>query len=277
MKKFFITVRRWQIILLTLCALLFGVFVVKNILGKPGTIVLLNGTSAAGKTSIICALQKICGDAYVAMLGDDFVETYSIKHPKPESMSNDAYQVQVLSALCTHVKQLALEGKNVLVELVQFDENYEHYCSILECEKVVKILVYCPLDIMVDRLAERNKMAEHKVDLLTPLQLFTAICKLQESAHESVIDRIKTSRMNYALQAATQEINRFIKEAGVDASFEEDPFYKDFIKRFALDDDKEITLVPIHPWDLVVNSGVHTPQENAQIIAEYLKLHARLL
>ena len=237
---------------------------------KPGTIVLFNGTPATGKSSIIKALQKIYGDTYVTVLGDEFVKTYSLEHPKPESMTDDTYQVQVLSALCKQVKQLSLDGKNVFAELVQFDENYDHYCSILDCEKVVKILVYCPLDIVVDRLAERNKTVDVKVDLLIPLQLFSAIYTLQESENELIVDRIQTSRMKYALQAATQEVNKLIKEAGANASFEDDPFYKDFTKQFTLDDAKEIVLVPTHPWDLVVNSGIHSPQEIAQTITEFL-------
>jgi hypothetical protein len=262
------------IALLALSALMLGVLAVRTFCRKPGAIVLLNGTSAVGKTSIVRELQKIYGDSYIALLGDEFLDTYSVTYPKPESMSDDAYQVQILSALCTRAKQLSLEGKNVFIELVQFDENYDHYCSILECEKVVKILVYCPLDIVVDRLAERNKTTDRTVELLTPLQLFTAIYKLQEFDSELIVDRIQTTRMKYALQAAAQEINMLMQEAGVQASFEQDPFYKDFIKRFRLDDNKEVTLVPIRHWNLVVNSGTHTPEENAQWIAEYLNARA---
>ena len=41
--------------------------------------------------------------------------------------------------------------------------------------------------------------------------------------------------MKYALQAAAKEINVLIKASGVKASFEDDLFYKDFIKQFKLD------------------------------------------
>jgi uridine kinase len=233
---------------------------------KPGMIVLLNGTSSAGKTSIVQELQKIYGDSYECIIGDEFIKTYEISHPKSESITNDMYQVQVISAMCKDAKQIALQGKNVFIELVQFDENYKNYCSILECEKIIKILVYCPLDILVDRLAKRNQAAELKVDLLTPLQLFTAIYKLQESETEPVVDQIKTNRMKYALQAATQEINKQIQEAGLQISFEQDPFCKNFIKQFKLDGVKEIVIVPQHHWDLIVNTAINSPAEIAKII-----------
>src|SRR5581483_10546273 len=112
----------------------------KRFYRRPGTIVLLNGTSSAGKTSIMKALQNLFGDSYVAIVGDEWLETYAVEHPLPESMPRDEQQKQILSDLFVYVKKLSLEGKNVFVDVVEFDDNYDHYCSILDCTKMTKIL-----------------------------------------------------------------------------------------------------------------------------------------
>ncbi len=240
----------------------------------PGTIILLNGTSAAGKTSIMKALQKIYGDSYVFLLGDEFLKTYTVKHPMPKSMAENDYQHELLSALCTHAKQLSLEGKNVFVELVDFDDHYEHYCSILDCTQIVKILVYCPLDIMVDHIEQRNKVGEQEAHMISAFQQFLAIYKLQEFPNELIVDRIATNRMKYGLQMVAQEMNKLMKDAGVkEEDFETatNLFAKPFIEQYKLDTLKEIVLVPKHPWDLAVNTGIHSPEKIALIIAEYLK------
>ncbi len=238
-----------------------------------GTIILLNGTSSAGKTAIIRALKKLYGNTYAALIGDDFVETYAAEHPMPESMSRNTYQHQILSALLTNAKQLSEEGKNILIDLVDFDNHYEYYCSILDCKKTVKVLVYCPLDVLVDRVEKRNKAGNEKEK--RPLNLsfgqFKDIYKLQEYADDMVVDRIETGRVRYALHRAEQEVRELMEAAGEDPEKLIHLFVKPFVEQFKLNTLKKIVLVSKHPWDLIVNTDVNSPAEIAQIIAKYLK------
>ena len=44
-----------------------------------------------------------------------------------------------------------------------------------------------------------------------------------------------------------------------------------FTQQFKLDTLDEITLVPQHSWDLIVNTGTHLPAEIAQIITQQIK------
>lgn len=245
-------------------------------MSKIGTIVLLNGTSSAGKTSIMKALQNIYGDSYSYLNGDEFADTYAVAHSMPDSMPRDEQNKQILSALFAHAKQLAISGKNVFVDVVEFDDYYDHYCSILDCKKLVKILVYCPLDVIVDRVALRNISGQEKEK--RPLNLsfgqFAAIYKLQKSADEVVVDRIATSRMRYALEAAAEEVRMLMKEAGVKAEeFEANIalFKQPLVEQFNFDGNDEIVLTTRHPWDLIVNSGIKSPAEIAHIIVGYLK------
>ncbi len=240
---------------------------------KSGKIVLLNGTSSAGKTSIIKELQKHFGSSYVTVIGDEFVEEYSAKNPMPESMARNDYQFQVLSDMYLHVKKLSESGKNVLVDTVEFDDHYQHYCSILNCNKVIKILVYCPLDVIVDRVKKRNISGDPKEN--RPLNLsfgqFKNIYKLQESKDEVIVDKIQTSRMLYGLQEAEQEVRKLMQEDGENPEKSKEFFVKPFIEQYKLDKLNEIILSPKNRWDLIVNTGTNLTQEVAQTISEYLK------
>src|SRR3990167_6780598 len=74
---------------------------------EPGTIVLFNGTSSAGKTSIIKEMQKIYGDAYQVVNLDAFMGDYFITYPRPESMTSkeaEEYFGKVFDAFYTHAK-----------------------------------------------------------------------------------------------------------------------------------------------------------------------------
>jgi len=263
-------------VLIFICSIFAGIYLL-NQKSKAGTIVLFNGTSSAGKSAIIKELQKIYGDSYVDVKIDDFLREYFLKHPLPESMTNqeakDAFSPMIV-AYYTHVKQLALNGKNVFVDTVQFDDKYEKYSAILGHDKVIKVLVYCPLDVIIERVAKRNQSSDEneKRSIGQAFGQFPAIYKLQESMNETVVDRIKTNRMQHAMELVDLEARQWFKESGAkQEEFEKnEQFLNDFAQQFKLDTLKEIVLVPKHRWDLIVNTGTHSSSEIAKMISEYL-------
>jgi chloramphenicol 3-O phosphotransferase len=264
------------LVLISVCFVFAGIYLLSQE-PKAGTIVLFNGTSSAGKSAIIKELQKIYGDSYVDVKIDDFLREYFLKHPLPESMTNqeakDAFSPMIV-AYYTHVKQLALNGKNVFVDTVQFDDKYEKYSAILGHDKVIKVLVYCPLDVIIERVAKRNQSSDEneKRSIGLAFGQFPAIYKLQESMNETVVDRIKTNRMQQAIKLVDLEVRQWFKESG--AKQEEfkknEQFLNDFAQQFKLNTLKEIVLVPKHRWDLIVNTGTHSSSEIAKMISEYL-------
>jgi chloramphenicol 3-O-phosphotransferase len=265
------------LVLIFACAVFAGIYLLSQ-KPKAGTIVLFNGTSSAGKTSFIKELQKIYGNSYEAVIGDKFFETYVIEHPMSESMTIDMYQRQILSDMFLYAKRIASQGKNVFVDTIDFDGYYDDYCVILNCNSVVKILVYCPLDVIVDRVEKRNKSGDEKEKRSIGLAFrqFPAIYKLQESMNEMVVDRIKTNRMQHAMKLVDLEARQWFKESGAkQEEFEKnEQFLNDFAQQFKLDTLKEIVLVPKHRWDLIVNTGTHSSSEIAKMISEYLSFDA---
>jgi tRNA uridine 5-carbamoylmethylation protein Kti12 len=236
----------------------------KSILTKK--IILLNGTSSSGKTSIIKELQAMYGD-YQTLDIDTFQAQYEVDHPIKNA--KEEYMREMMTAFFSTAHQLALDGKNVFVDTVQFDEHYDHYCSILNNKKTLKILVYCPLDVMVDHVEKRNKSndKQERRTLSQALPQFKDIYKLQEFKDEIVVDTIPTDRMKHGLNIAVEEVRALNKASGLDPETNINPFVADFTEQFKLNSLKEIVLVAQHPWDLIVNSSTHSPKEIAQIIS----------
>src|ERR1041384_6855723 len=107
----------------------------------PGQIVLLNGTSSAGKTSLAEAMVSESKTKYEVVSFDGFIASYRQIHPLQSDRAQ--YQSDFTLALYTHAKEKADAGKNVIIDTVEFDRNYGRYCEILDCFKVVKAIVYC--------------------------------------------------------------------------------------------------------------------------------------
>lgn len=255
--------------LLTLCVCLPSCYVGQknspSINNQVGTIVLLNGTSSAGKSSVIKELQKIYGDTFRSANIDEFEVSYLAdpEHEFGEAMFVIFYE---------HIKKLAMAGKNVLVDTVGYDHHYEKFNIILGYGRVIKILVYCPIDILVDRVEERNKSgaSEEKRNLQQAVSDFPVILKLQESADEVVVDRISSSRIMYALQVAKKELEGIKKDFPQEVIDQMESFYKKFEQYYGLDKEHEVVFVPRHSWDLIVNTGINSPSEVAKTIARYL-------
>ncbi len=263
--------RGWSLLILFCVVTLFTSCSFKQKRPEAGLIVLFNGTSSAGKSAIINELQGIYGPAYGVVALDDFQVAYQKEHPISASEREvmKAMPIEKLrllfrkihEAMYSHVKQLALQGKNVFVDTVDFDDDYDRYCAILGSEKVIKILVYCPLDVIVDRVQKRALEGSPRSLNLVWSQ-FPAIYKLQESDNDVIVDRIATSRIKAKLPLVREEAKLTPDEAVSES---------DFVKQFKLDTRDEIVLAPKHQWDLIVNTGIHSPEEVAQEVVSFLE------
>lgn len=253
---------------------------------KRGAVVLLNGTSTSGKSALVNELQREFGKAYEIVELDRYMGQLQEEHPlseseqksmKPEEMEKRVGQF--LHYTYSHAKELSQQGKHVLVDTVQFNEEYERNCAALDCKNAVKILVYCPFDIVVDRVAKRTKEGSPRT-LNLVLNQFLHAYKIRESDDELFVDCIETRRFKAKLALVKEEVERLPKEMGLKTEEEIQKFRKerlrgldDFVKHFKLDSCKTIELTTRQqaPWDLVVNTGALTPAEAAQTVAAFVK------
>lgn len=247
-----------------------------------GTVVLLNGTSSAGKTSIMYELQKIYGDAYQIVLLDDFIRLYVLEHPEAidSSIAKDALQKHwdaLFTLFYQHINTLIVSGKNVFVDTLEYQDEYELHTLLLAQTRIITILVYCPPHVIVEHVEKRNQSGDEREQraIGQAFRQFAEFYRVKESAEDVVIDRINTVLIKNALDKAKEEIDLDVQHAPSDVALEKamknDQFYLHFVQRFTLDEQQEIALVPTCSWDLIVNASVDTPWEIAQKIVAYLE------
>jgi chloramphenicol 3-O phosphotransferase len=128
---------------------------------ENGRVILLNGTSSSGKTTIAMALQEKLLPPFMYVSIDNFFHLY------PEKLLNPTTQeeVEIISALVPSVisgmqrcvAALAQSGNNVLVDHVLQEEKWLKECvDTWTGLEVFFVGVKCPLEITEKREKERG-------------------------------------------------------------------------------------------------------------------------
>jgi len=109
-----------------------------NLLAAPGQIILFNGTSSAGKSSLAEVVVQDSKTKYEVVSFDDFHRSYRKRHGIT-SFNREQYEDFRLS-LYRHAKAQSDAGRNIIIDTVEFDLAYDKYCEILDCPKVIKAM-----------------------------------------------------------------------------------------------------------------------------------------
>lgn len=265
---------------------------------KIGNIVLLNGTSSAGKSAILEEFTKLEKD-YIIFKIDDWFPSQIIKKAKElgweensgidpwiflhvyatKTTGNYYFDTELREKLFDsfgnfyqQIKELVQKENNVIIDIVlEHEKAYTEFFNFFNSFNVVKVLVYCPLDILVKRVAMRNKygkLEERRMNFLS-FEQFPAIYKIGQSGNAQIVDIAKSSEIKKALVDSIQDlIDNKIPDIYIPKLRE---FERKFIEQFNLNKQEEIALVPTHNYDLILNSSTNTPQELAAQITNYLK------
>lgn len=159
----------------------------------PGHVIILNGTSCAGKTSLAQAMQRISDQPYLSTGNDDFLPMFPLKYvgldksiqpavhvwPEPGSpRTREGYEVIVsepgnppkfhltvgqvawrsLQGMHAACAALARAGNRVIIADVVTEPLLVNYCTALKGLEVYVVLVDCPLEELERReRAHRNR------------------------------------------------------------------------------------------------------------------------
>jgi chloramphenicol 3-O-phosphotransferase len=239
----------------------FSFLAAVNLLAEPGRIVLFNGTSSAGKSSLAEVVVRDSKTKFEVVSFDDFHRSYREKYGVTR-LNREQWEDFRIS-LYRHAKVQSESGRNIIIDTVEFDVAYDQYCKILNCSNVVKAIVYCPLDQILRRIARRNSADDPagRRPVLLAFQQFLQMYKPQTSAEELVVEKTSTSRMRAALVEAG-------KKAGNPKQYE--ALYKEYVKAFEIDKDREVVVVPKGKYDLVLDTRTNTKKENVRLLEDYM-------
>ena len=233
---------------LFLCSNLFGI------------IVLLNGPTCSGKSSIAREFSKLVDLSQWECVALDDIED--------ESTSD----VGLVAALCNKVAQALRRNKNVICDTV-FDNQtaLDLFYSQFRQERILKVFVYCPLLTSLRYLQLRNERAgllgkeEDRREILSLIHAFLSFYKASESY--CCLGLFSMSDVEIVFQSnQAMELPRDIHGR-----------LKSFLCNFCYDQQGDchklvyLTLT-FGSYDIIVNSGRYSSQDCAQQILAEMKI-----
>jgi len=261
-------------------------------LSKSPLVIILNGTSSAGKSSITKQMLAMLGKNWEAISIDDYitdeffrrypqallsnanVEGICLKIFQSSGVGNFLMNGNVLAAMADYVHHCCSEGKNIIVDVVLYEKNYTSFLNALRDCNVRHCIVYCPLPELVRRVSVRNERASCKdATILEKMErrdlaravrrfgtLYTygathSIDRLTDTDREAVLSLVQK---DYADSSLTSEGKQ---------SFEQ--FYAEFEKNIG-SNRAGYTIQPVLPYDFIVNSGLYNQYECACRIVDYI-------
>ncbi len=266
-------------------------------MSKHGKIILLNGVSSSGKTTIINEISNIDKSIKILKVDDWFPEVlnqkaeslgwknesgidpwlylYDYVHEKTGKWYFNTEVRQILfdeaTSLYQKAKDISSSGHNVIIDTVlEYDKEYKTFDDFFKNDRVLKVLVYCPMDVLLERVEIRNKsgIPEEYRTAFQSFEQFPAMFKVQEHLNEQVVDEIKSKVLKQTLEKSIQAlIDNKIPEPYLPKLQD---FKNNFIKIFKLDEQENIILVSKHEYDLILNSYKNSPEESAKEIINTL-------
>ena len=288
------------IVLVGLCTLYPAIELREAWNSQKSVAILLTGTGSSGKSSTTRSIEKQSGDSYKVINIDDFIDGNDWENIKKQLAVewgwNEVDGIDLGDFIGNYLDQANREedrkkfddalqngavqycrnkvesSKKVVIDTVQ-PYFYHNFSTIVSNSLPVKVLLYCPLSIIGERIASRNLLEdsnEHR-DVWCPFLAFTVIYKIQEFDDEIVVDRIVYSDQLKQLLLDSVDMVKKFHFSTYDspeelASFEN--FYAKFLQK--LEEQKEVVIVLRWHCDLVVNTGINSPDEVAKIIIDYV-------
>ena len=117
-------------------------------------IILLNGPSSAGKSTLAAELQKRLGgrgiDSVIISI-DDYMET----DPNETIYEDDIFEV--MPPMCRDLQAYVLSGKTVIVDhAITSERIYDMFLEAAACGDALTVKVSCDLEILLRRERERG-------------------------------------------------------------------------------------------------------------------------
>jgi len=242
---------------------------------KKGGIIILDGVSSSGKTSLANCLMKFLDSTYKKVALDDYVadvflakKKLNIPHKKFISIIRECRD-----RMYEEIIRLTSCGKNVLLDTVlsglEGEKDIDIAFEKLKGLEVVKILVYCPLPLVTERIEERNAKSffddkpEEMRSIAATLQ-FCNVYKVLESDDDFFIGTLSKKDIELAYKfpdfVPKQDIKIF------------DAVKNKLLFSFGLFDRESVKIAPRQQYDCVVDTSKCSPEECSEKIFKKYRL-----
>lgn len=233
-----------------------------------GQLLLLDGTSSAGKTSISSRLVTKFSKQFEPIGIDDFItEVFELRKKHQLSERHFIYLCNNnVASMYSLIAQKVLAGHNIICDTTLTclgdAQSTDRWFKYIKDLIGFLVLVYCPINLLAERIALRNEEAiaqgtpENSRLITVALHQFGVMFKQQESLNEPVVDVVHRHQVEYACQLARPSFkaNR--------CAFSE--FQETLLSQFGLFDKKFVYITTRLAYDLIVHTHQHSIDECVQ-------------
>jgi chloramphenicol 3-O-phosphotransferase len=233
-----------------------------------GRLILLDGTSSAGKTGICRQLILNSGMAgeYIAM--DHFIT--EVFEAYKQKLISDKELVFYCNAQVTKmyeiVKNRVWGGSQVICDTtltcLEDTTKLTQWFNLLKDVSGLLILVYCPIHVLAERVLVRNRKAIQSGDIenirsaMVTLCQYGAMFKPQENPDEPIIDILSRHQLDYACDLIKSSVWGDIGKLTT--------LRENLYKHLGLFEHEAVRITPRLKYDFIVNAY----KSNAQACAE---------
>jgi len=241
---------------------------------RPGKIIILNGMSSAGKSTIAKKLVVLLGKSYQTISLDDFiadvfVQQTKIKLPQKEFLKKVRQQTD---AMYEQIRKITSLGKNVVLDTLlsglEGEKDVMRNVAKLKGFGVTLILIHCPLSDIMKRLNSRNKKAELEKKQKDMRSMVVAlkikdVYRTRKRKSEIYIGSLSRKEIDLAYQAVKTESPENTK------LFQQ--IKQNLLTHFELDTKKSVKLTPQLRYDYIIDTSKNSAEQCVKQIYDFLK------
>jgi|GEM_PF-6463997 chloramphenicol 3-O-phosphotransferase len=249
-------------------------------LSSQGTLLLLDGPSSAGKTSICQKLYIQFQDLYKTVGIDEFIiDVFDAR--RKLKISEEELVIQCnsrVSLMYEKIRDYLFNGTNIICDTTLTclgDENsVGPWFEKLKNLNGFLIFVYCPLHILAERVTLRNvnafstKNPDNARSVVITLYQFNVMLKKRTSESELLVDILTRDQVEYACHLVK---NSF----GHDEAMMKRVRF-DILSRFKLLYCDSVYITPALNYDFIVNTSHYSPNECVECIKSHIEKKSKI-
>lgn len=243
-------------------------------IGIMGRLIIIDGASSSGKTSVIKELMPLLGSSYQHVAVDDFVSEVFVKNQKKPLSEKEFFTriMQQCDLMYARIRTLITQGNNVILDTVltglEGEKSVRDTFTKLEGLPRTIVLIYCPLPLLVERIKKRNEQAmqEHRPEEIRSMVLavrqFGSIYRPVQHEGEPVLDTITHTEVERACTESEKEFE------GNKKRFEQ--FKHELFVQLGVNEKDNVLLTPRLNYNLIIDTSKVLPHEAARLIKQRL-------
>ncbi|MFA6491816.1 MAG: AAA family ATPase [Candidatus Babeliales bacterium] len=245
---------------------------------SSGSMVLFDGTSCAGKTSICKLIESSVNVPYHYVALDDFITEIfeeQKRNPRPthEFVATCNKHTELMYM---HIDAMVTKGNNVLCDTtltcLEDATSTHRWFSIINNINNFLILVYCPFDTVVRRLQQRNYNARihnqprNSRIASVVLRQFVAMFKAHSYRHGLVIDELSRHQIEKAFDLIRDDFSD-------GKNFQE--LRQEIMGKLGLFDHNKVFIAPRLFYNHVINTNLYPVEQCVKLVAEHLAFRTK--